>query len=523
MISDTNDCERLWVVCAHPPHIDPRVVWSSDFAKAQGHEVSVFGLRHGVAETSIDSEQTIVAAPAIRTGWVRGSKRLYKMGVRPAGRDVALIAAILLPAGLILGPFVLLFLLMRLGLKIMVRTVRFTLSAANSALRALPKGDVASNLIRHAGRIFRNRIAYPVISRIALPIWRQISLSSERSLPRRILRFFTRGRLGELSIALDGYRWYLFDHALPLAEYLVGQAKSAAPDIVHAHDPDGLMAAIAVKNACGARVIFDAHEYGPDAYLLKPSPRLIFRMIERSVVPHVDAAFGVSTPLIRKWKNRFPKVSFALLPNASPLSELIVEPLPAPSEVKGREHRLKVLFQGGFAPERGVDRVISEWAQVEGADLYLRGPDGERRERLVEFARGAGLLNKSIFFLPSLSEDQLIAGAAFADIGLIPYASTIENHVIACPNKLGQFMMAGLMILSSPLPFVSEILTEGECGVVYDDQVNGALARLVNRLALDHDFVNRASRNAKRYSRETYHYEAYASTVIGAYNPRNRL
>lgn len=523
MMPDMHDRESLWIVCAHPPHIDPRVTWSADFARNQGYDVSVFGLKHGITDTRIDETETLVAAPATRTGWVQGLKRFYALGLRPATRDVALAGVGLLPIGLILGPIVLLLLLVRLGWTVLRLSVRSAVSVSDALLRALPKGDAASNLLRHGGRVLRNRIGGPILSRTGPPFWKLISPFSSQSLLRRILRLFTRGRLGELTIALDGYRWYLFDHALPLAEYVAARAKESSPAIVHAHDPDGLIAAIAVKKVCDARVIFDAHEYGPDAYLLKPRPRFLFRMIERSVVPHVDAAFGVSTPLIRKWTSRFPRTGFTLLPNASPLSDLEAEPLPAPAEVTGREDRLKILFQGGFAPERGVDRVISEWVQVEGADLYLRGPDGERRERLVQIAKDIGLLNKSVFFLPSLPEDQLIAGAGFADIGLIPYASTVENHAIACPNKLGQFMMAELMILSTPLPFVKEIITAGECGLIYDDQSDGALADVANRLAMDRDFVDRGAQNAKRYARETYHYEAYASTVIGAYYSHNRL
>jgi glycosyltransferase involved in cell wall biosynthesis len=307
------------------------------------------------------------------------------------------------------------------------------------------------------------------------------------------------------------------DHALPLAEYLVAEAAISPPEFIHAHVPDGLIAAVVVKHMCGARVVFDAHEYGPDAYLLRPKPRSLFRMIERAIVPHADAAFGVSTPLINLWQARFPKVPFALLPNASPLSDLNFRPLTPPDQCKGREGRLRVLFQGGFAPERGVDRVISEWVLVEGADLYLRGPDGDRRESLMDHARKTGLLNKSVFFLPSLSEDALIAGAAFANIGLIPYASDVENHAIACPNKLGQFMMAGLMILSTRLPFVEQIVAEAECGVTYDDLQKGALAYAVNGLANNRDFVDRSARKASLYARNEFHYEAFASTVMAAY------
>lgn len=500
---------RFWVVCAHPPHLDPRVGWSADFARSQGFDVNVFGLKHGQDTTRVDARETLVSAPERRTGWINGLRRLHRLGLRPSARDAGLLALIGVPSAMVLGPIFLLILIIRMFTRAVFRIARMGVRVVDTGLCYLPKGDALANLLSHAGRVVRNRGIQPIVG--------AISPLSSQSLARRVLRLFTRGRLGELSIALDGYRWYLMDHALPLVEYLVAEAETSPPEFIHAHDPDGLIAAVAVKHMCGARVVFDAHEYGPDAYLLRPKPRSLFRMIERAIVPHADAAFGVSTPLINLWQARFSKVPFALLPNASPLSDLNFRPMTPPDQIRSREGRLRVLFQGGFAPERGVDRVISEWALVEGADLYLRGPDGDRRGRLMDHARKTGLLNKSVFFLPSLSEDALIAGAAFADIGLIPYASDVENHAIACPNKLGQFMMAGLMILSTRLQFVEQIVAEAECGVTYDDLQKGALAYVVNRLANDRDFVDRSARKATQYARDEFHYEAFASVVIEVY------
>lgn len=509
--------ESLWVVCAHPPHADPRIGWSADFARSHGYDVHVFGLDHRAEPTPSRPGETVIPAPGGRVGWARGLMHLHRLGLRLHPRDAGALGALFLilsPFLIVIGVPLLFIMIIVRSLRMAARLIRAVLRRMDVGLRALPKGEGVSNRLRHAGRVVRNRFWQPLIA--------LLSPLSAQSVFRRALRQLTKGRLGEAWIALEGYRWYLLDHVLPLADALVAQARENPPQIIHAHDPDGLLAAVALKRACGARLVFDAHEYGPDAYLLRPRPRRLFRMIERAGVSHADAALGVSTPLINLWQARFPTVPFALLPNASPLAEIDFDPLPPPHQTQGREGRLSVLFQGGFAPERGVDRVIESWSSVRGADLYLRGPDGTRRDALLKTAHASGLLDKSIFFLPSLSEDELIAGAAFADIGLIPYASDVENHAIACPNKLGQFMMAGLMILSTDLPFVAEIITQGECGRIYDDRTIHDLSDTVNQLATDREFVNRKALNASRHARDAYHYEAYASALISSYRTPSR-
>jgi hypothetical protein len=67
----------------------------------------------------------------------------------------------------------------------------------------------------------------------------------------------------------------------------------------------------------------------------------------------------------------------------------------------------------------------------------------------MELAGSLALGEERVSFPSAVSESELIATAAEADIGLIPYNSAYFIYRPCCPNKLSQYLAAGPPILSS--------------------------------------------------------------------------
>ena len=80
--------------------------------------------------------------------------------------------------------------------------------------------------------------------------------------------------------------------------------------------------------------------------------------------------------------------------------------------------------------------------------LLLRGNDHAHKSSCIRLAESLGLKDVGVFFPPPVRETSLIAAAAAADVGVIPYMPTIINFRYCCPNKLSQYMQAGLPIMA---------------------------------------------------------------------------
>ncbi len=324
--------------------------------------------------------------------------------------------------------------------------------------------------------------------------------------------------------ALQGLRWVLsvLRFTFQASDLLYRRAIRAdrPPAVIYCHDLYCLQAGVMLKRRWRARLVYDSHEYYPYRHLLRGFTRVI-GAYEASLVSHVDAYLSVSPQLASELARVYGVEPVHAIPN--------VEPVPDPrpptpmSEMTGLAYgRLKVLYQGTFAEGRGLDEVLREWTGVDGTRiaLFLRGPQNEWREQLERLAEELGLLGKSVYFLPPVLEKDLIGAAQEADIGLIPYKGDLPSYRFACPNKLSQYLHAGLAILANRIPFVEQTVTRGQAGLCYDVGQPGSFARAVEALTSDRTGVERLRRNALGFARSEYTWERYEDVLLALVEPR---
>jgi glycosyltransferase involved in cell wall biosynthesis len=291
-------------------------------------------------------------------------------------------------------------------------------------------------------------------------------------------------------------------------------ATRPAPDVVYCHDLYGLQTGVRLKRAYGARLVYDSHEYYPYQYPFWCYAPVI-RLYESILLRDVDDFITVSPQLAAELSRVYGIVPIHALPNVDP------RPLPAVRNTvtdmtRLAAGRLRLLFQGTFAEGRGLEEVVASWPRVDGTRiaLFLRGPRNPWLERLEWQAQELGLLGRSIFVLPPVLERDLIGAAREADIGLIPYKTDWLSYRFACPNKLSQYLHAGLAILSNRLVFVEHVIREGKLGLSYDVRSSESFVQAIERLVDDPRAVDEFKKNAVTYAEQEYNWERYERVLL---------
>lgn len=272
------------------------------------------------------------------------------------------------------------------------------------------------------------------------------------------------------------FKWYL-RYILNTTATLVSCAtRVEGCDAIVATDLDTLPAALILKGLLGIPVLYDAHEYWPEADVSGfEFEREFWIAMERRLLEHVDRCQTVTPGLAALMSAQYGK-TFHVVPNCEPPQALMDTP-PIKSSSTGS---CTFIYQGGFAPARGLDLLISIWATTDPrARLLLRGPDNPYKSALIEQARSTGLLDKRIFFPAAVKESELVAAAQDGDVGLIPYTPSGSNYSHCCPNKMSQYMAAGLPIFANRTSFVRETVEAAGAGLVIDF---GQPARLVEAI-----------------------------------------
>jgi glycosyltransferase involved in cell wall biosynthesis len=262
---------------------------------------------------------------------------------------------------------------------------------------------------------------------------------------------------------VEHFRAYI-QYLLDTAQSLLARATECRG--VHAiisTDLDTLPVALILKGLFGVPIMYDAHEYWPEADVDSCEAEKQFWVeMERRLVLHVDHCQTVSPGLAAIMEVQY-GVPFGVIPNCEPLGRVGHLATKNPSRIP----ECVFLFQGNFAPGRGLDLMIAAWANTDPrAMLHLRGPDGPYKTQMVELARSTGLLGTRIQFPEAVAEKDLVQAASRADVGVIPYTPAGTNYRHCCPNKSSQYMAAGIPILANETEFVARLVAAAECGVV---------------------------------------------------------
>jgi glycosyltransferase involved in cell wall biosynthesis len=307
------------------------------------------------------------------------------------------------------------------------------------------------------------------------------------------------------------FRWLLQYFLDVTATLLHEGSRLRGIDAIVAADLPALPAAILLAAFFGVPVVFDAHEYWPEADLGSADfEQQFWERLERQLLPHTALRATVSSGLARLMERQY-GLPFMLLPNAEPLASQC-----GPHAQPHAGQPCVFLFQGGFARGRGIELLIAAWPDVcEDAHLVLRGPLGEWRDRMIALAREGGLLDQRVFFPPPVDESQMIAAACEAAVGLVPYEPQGANHQHCCPNKVSQYMAAGLAILANDTSFVREVVEAAGAGLVVDFSNRQALVEAINRLAADTPLRQAHADAARRYFAQSFHWEALSADFYG--------
>ena len=282
-------------------------------------------------------------------------------------------------------------------------------------------------------------------------------------------------------------------------------------DIYHIHDPELIPVGLKLKKH-NKKVIFDAHEDLPKQLLNKPYLNLFMRFIlskvfslyERVVCPKFDAII-TATPFIR---DKFLKIN---------VRSVDINNFPLLDELEnGREWGQKkdeIAYVGGISKIRGIIEVIDAMSFTENIRLNLIGEFNEKNiEKSVKKHCGWSNVNELGF----LSRQEIKGVLADSKLGLVTFLP-LSNHIEAQPNKMFEYMSAGLPVVSSNFSLWREIIEGNECGICVDPSDSKAISSAIQYI-FDHPVeAKRMGENSRRAIENRYNWTIEENKMLKLY------
>ena len=258
---------------------------------------------------------------------------------------------------------------------------------------------------------------------------------------------------------------------------MLDTARSYDFDAVHCHDLDMLYTGFLIAREQSAVLIYDSHELYLEIKSLSEEIRELFAEIEEYVFPHIDALITVSPQIGERLCEKYKRhdIDPVVLYNGG---ALVVE------SVSKVSYPVKLIFQGKFARNRNLLELVSAMPSLRGrATLTLQGWDGDEQalESLVDDLE----LNDMVRIVPPAPPLEVVTAAASHDVGVINSVPADENFMVTLPNKLFDYMCAGLAVASTDLPPIKEVIESAGCGITYAQQGVAHTAEELGKLVED--------------------------------------
>jgi glycosyltransferase involved in cell wall biosynthesis len=254
--------------------------------------------------------------------------------------------------------------------------------------------------------------------------------------------------------------------------------------IFHGNDLYALPPAYIIKKIFNkdAKIIYDCHEHETEAgiYIGKPLLKFFAKMFERLMIYSADAVITVSESIAEDYVDIYGISKPKLVLNCPPYKKYSKKDL-FRKELDIGENKVIFLYQGEYLKGRGVDNLIDIFKKLEdkNKDLVLI---------LLVYGDGINSLKDSIkgstniYWHDKVPQNIYMDYVVSCDWGIYLMENICKNHDFALPNKIFDYVMAGLPLIVSNLKEMTKFVNKYEIGYLIDPNNEDQIIELLEKI-----------------------------------------
>jgi glycosyltransferase involved in cell wall biosynthesis len=291
----------------------------------------------------------------------------------------------------------------------------------------------------------------------------------------------------------QGPQFYLFFNIRLFFVLLFNKA-----DILLANDLDTLLPNYLVSKIKDIPLIYDSHEIFCEVPELQSNPgkKKMWESLESWIVPKLKYGITVNQSIANYFTEKY-NVPFIYVRNIPDYTK--IENLRSHSDLNLPVEKKIVILQGaGINMHRGAEELVEAFQYLNDDYLLLIIGSGDVIHQLKENVVQFGLQNK-VAFIDKIPASELRHYTSNANLGVTIDKDSNMNYHFSLPNKVFDYMHAGIPILATKLPEIENLINSYKIGVFIENHDPQHIAKQID------DFLN-----------SSYYLEYKNNTVIAS-------
>jgi len=248
-------------------------------------------------------------------------------------------------------------------------------------------------------------------------------------------------------------------------------------DLIIANDLDTLPAAFLVAKLRNKKLLFDAHELFSEVPELvkRPLVKWFWQKTEDIILPQITQAMTVCQSIADYYHSKY-NIDMKVVRNVPTFKST------ARTNKLAFPPKKIILYQGALNVGRGLEWALNAMPLIDNAMLVIIG-NGDIRKQLVELTASLGIQDK-VQFTGTISGELLQEYTASADIGLCLLEEMGLNYYYALPNRIFDYILAGVPVLATRFPEIANVVDTYKTGVLIDHYEPEYLAEIINSMLI---------------------------------------
>ncbi len=259
--------------------------------------------------------------------------------------------------------------------------------------------------------------------------------------------------------------------------------------IIHCNDLAALPIGVIIKIINrDVKLIYDAHEYETETNGLGRLEKVCRKYLEKILIDCADEIICVSKSIALEYARLYGIDEPYLVLNCPPYRD--AEKSDIFRESMGIRHNQTIfLYQGALGHGRGIETIIAAFEALDSdANILVCMGYGPLEKMIQE----RSVRSPNIFFHPAVKFDMLLNYTSSADYGISFIEDSCLSYRYCLPNKMFEYLMAGIPVLTSKLYEMERFVNAYHVGVVAkSNTVRGFCEAISCSLEQDYEAVVR--------------------------------